>query len=214
MDQLLPYNYIVIEGNIGAGKTSLANIIANKFNTDLVLEQFADNTFLPQFYEQPERFGFPLEMSFLAERFQQISKAQEKARDQNKILVSDYLFEKSLLFARVTLKGGELELFHKFYKLINPALRKPDLILFLHKKTDSLIKNITKRGRSFEKEIQSDYLDRISEAYLEYLHNIDNQNIIILDADQMDFVNNHTDLRLILELITQKHPQKLQQIRF
>lgn len=212
MNQLYPYCYIVIEGNIGAGKTSLAKILANKFNTDLVLEQFADNTFLPQFYEQPERFAFPLEMSFLAERFQQIKKHQSEAHKNKTVLISDYLFEKSLLFAKVTLSGPELELFHTFCDLINPTLQKPDLILYLHKKTENLLNNINNRGRTFEKEIPADYLDKISATYLEHLESIKNQKVIILESDGIDFVNHPSDLRFILELLTVEHHLKVQKI--
>jgi len=212
MKQIYPYSYIVIEGNIGAGKTSLAKILANKYNTDLVLEQFADNTFLPQFYEQPDRFAFPLEMSFLAERYRQIKKHQEEAQKNKLVLISDYLFEKSLLFAKVTLKGAELELFKTFYELINPTLNKPDLILYLHKQTKTLLSNINKRGRTFEKEIPADYLDKISASYLNHLQSINNQKVIILESDEIDFVNNPAHLRFILELLLADHPLKVQEI--
>lgn len=212
MKQLYPYSYIVIEGNIGAGKTSLAKILANKYNSDLVLEQFADNTFLPQFYEQPERFAFPLEMSFLAERYRQIKRHQADALNNNAVLISDYLFEKSLLFAKVTLSGAELELFNTFYDLINPTLHKPDLILYLHKKTETLLSNINKRGRNFEKEIPADYLDKISTSYLNYLQSIEKQKVIILESDDIDFVNNPAHLRFILELLLVEHPLKVQKI--
>lgn len=213
MNQFQSYSHFVVEGNIGAGKTSLAKILANKFNTHLVLEQFADNTFLSQFYNEPERFAFPLEMSFLAERFQQIIQKQQEAVEQNTMLIGDYLFEKSLLFARVNLKGAELDLFNKFYTLIKPTLRKPDLILYLHKKTDTLLNNIALRGRDFEKEIAADYLEKISLEYLEYLQSLDNQKVIILHSDNIDFVNNANHLRLILDLIQRDHPNRVQEIR-
>lgn len=200
-DQVLPYSYIVIEGNIGAGKTSLAEIISNKFNTQLVLESFAENTFLPQFYEQPERFAFPLEMSFLAERFQQIKQEQVKALANNQKLVGDYIFEKSLLFASVTLKGAEFELFERFYNLITSGLNKPELILYLHKSTPRLKENIAKRGREYEQNISEEYLDNLSKTYLEHLQKTKNQRIIILNSDNIDFVNDPVDLMKIIELI-------------
>jgi deoxyadenosine/deoxycytidine kinase len=209
---ILQYPYLVVEGNIGAGKTSLAKILSNLFNTSLVLEAFADNTFLPQFYENPERFAFPLEMSFLAERFQQINQAQELALAGNQPLIGDYIFEKSLLFAKVTLKGAELELFSRFYSLINPALRPPDLILYLHKSTDVLLKNIAKRGREYEKNIPADYLENISQQYLEHLKSIDNQRIIILDTDKLDFVNDPAHLRIILEILESAPEPKVHEI--
>lgn len=212
MKSFQPYSYIVIEGNIGAGKTSLAKILSNKFNASLVLEQFADNTFLPQFYEQPERFAFPLEMSFLAERYQQIVKHLEAAEFSKNLLIGDYIFEKSFLFAQVTLKGPELELFNTFYKLIQPSLKKPDLIVYLNKTTDSLLQNINKRGRDFEKEIGADYLEKISKTYLNYFKTINNQRVIILESDHIDFVNNPVHLRFVLDLFSNEQPPKLQHI--
>jgi len=209
----IPYPYLVIEGNIGAGKTSLATIIAKKFNTSIVLESFAENTFLPQFYEQPERFAFPLEMSFLADRFQQIRQEQQVAASLNKILVGDYIFEKSLLFAGVTLTTAEFDLFKTFFHLISPALRPPDLLLYLHRSTDKLLENIAKRGREYEKNIQASYLDNLSKSYLEYLKNIENQRIIIIKGDDLDFVENPSHLRLMLDIISSPHPEKLQEIR-
>lgn len=209
---ILQYPYLVVEGNIGAGKTSLAKILSNLFNTSLVLEAFADNTFLPQFYDNPERFAFPLEMSFLAERFQQINQAQQTALVDGQPLVGDYIFEKSLLFAKVTLKGAELELFTRFYTLINPALRSPDLILYLHKSTDVLLKNIAKRGRDYEKNIPADYLENLSQEYIKHLKSIDNQRIIILESDKLDFVNDPGHLRIILEILESAPEPKLHEI--
>ncbi len=209
MSKSMPYQYIAIEGNIGAGKTSLAKILSTKFNASLVLEEFAENTFLPQFYENPERFAFPLEMSFLAERFQQIASEQRKAFDKGQLLIGDYIFEKSLLFARVNLKGAEMNLFNRFYDLIAKDLQKPDLILYLHKKTDLLLENINLRGRSYEKSIPAEYLDQVSEKYLNYLQSLENQRVIILKSDQLDFVNVHNDLLYILDLLQNDHPTKV-----
>lgn len=204
-----PYKFISIEGNIGAGKTSLAKILATKFNASLVLEEFAENTFLPQFYEQPERFAFPLEMSFLAERFQQIMSEQKKAKENGQLLIGDYIFEKSLLFARVNLKGAELALFSKFYKLISADLYQPDLILYLNKSTDLLLKNIALRGRDYEKSIPANYLNQVSNQYINYLQSLNNQKVIILESDHLDFVNEHKDLSFILELLKEEHPNEV-----
>lgn len=212
-DQSLPYSYIAIEGNIGAGKTSLAKIVSNKFNADLVMEEFADNTFLSQFYENPDRFAFPLEMSFLAERYQQLKLQQEKSLESNKLLVTDYIFEKSLLFAQVNLKGHELELFKKFFSLINSSLRKPDLILYLNKTTPNLLDNISKRGRIYEKSIPASYLDNITEQYLLHLDKIKNERILILDSNNIDFVGDSNQLRYILELLNEKHPSVVKHIK-
>ena len=205
----MPYKYIAVEGNIGAGKTSLAKILSTKFNASLVLEEFAENTFLPQFYENPERFSFPLEMSFLAERFQQLVSEQRKALEKEQLLIGDYIFEKSLLFARVNLKGAEMELFNRFYDLIAKDLRKPDLILYLHKKTDLLLQNINLRGRTYEKSIPAEYLDQVSNQYLNHLQSLENQRVIILESDQLDFVNEHNDLMYILDLLQNDHPTEV-----
>ncbi len=209
MSKSMPYQYIAIEGNIGAGKTSLAKILSTKFNASLVLEEFAENTFLPQFYENPERFAFPLEMSFLAERFQQILSEQRKAFEKGQLLIGDYIFEKSLLFARVNLKGAEMDLFNRFYDLIAKDLQKPDLILYLHKKTELLLQNINLRGRSYEKSIPAEYLDQVSEQYLNHLQSLENQRVIILESDELDFVNEHNDLMYILELLQNDHPTEV-----
>ena len=209
---ILQYPYLVVEGNIGAGKTSLAKILSNLFNTSLVLEAFADNTFLPQFYENPERFAFPLEMSFLAERFQQINQAQQTALIDGQPLVGDYIFEKSLLFASVTLKGAEFELFERFYNLITSGLNKPELILYLHKSTARLKENISKRGRDYEQNISAAYLDDLSTTYISHLQKIKNQRIVILNSDDIDFVNDPGDLMKIIDLICSPLENKLYQI--
>jgi deoxyguanosine kinase len=206
MKSSLPYTYIAVEGNIGAGKTSLAKIISGIYNTDLVLEEFADNTFLPQFYENPDRFAFPLEMSFLAERYQQLKARQESASKNNKVLISDYLFEKSIFFANVNLKGNELDLFKKFFELINQNLRQPDLILYLNKSTDELQKNISKRGRSYEQNIPAAYLDSISNQYQKHLTDYRSIPVVFVETDNIDFIESSTDLRFLLELIQTPNP--------
>lgn len=212
MKSSLPYSYIAIEGNIGAGKTSLAKIFSGIYNTDLVLEEFADNTFLPQFYENPERFAFPLEMSFLAERYQQLKARQESALKNNKVLISDYLFEKSMFFANVNLKGNELELFRKFFDLINKNLRQPDLILYLNKSTEELQKNINKRGRVYEQKIPSEYLENISKQYQQHLNDYKDIPVLYVESDNIDFIEDATDLRFLLDLIQNQSEKGLQKI--
>jgi deoxyadenosine/deoxycytidine kinase len=212
MSAALPYSYIAIEGNIGAGKTSLAKILSNKYNGRLVLEEFADNTFLPQFYEQPERFAFPLEMSFLAERYQQISREQQAATNAGEILISDYIFEKSLLFASVNLTGDELHLFNRFFSLIQKGLQQPGLMLYLHRSTPQLLQNISLRGREFEKSIPFDYLERISHSYLNYLKGVNEFPVVVINSDKLDFVNKPSDLRLVLDLLTKPHGFGFQEI--
>lgn len=212
MNTSLPYSYIAIEGNIGAGKTSLAKIMSTKFNADLALEGFAENTFLPQFYENPERFAFPLEMSFLAERYQQLKSQQELSTAQNNLLITDYIFEKSMLFAQVNLSHHELDLFRRFFEMINQSLNKPELILYLHKSTPALLSNIAKRGRDYEKSIQGEYLDKVTEQYHQYLKHNPFNTIIIIESDDLDFVENPSHLRYLLELIQKPHRRGLQRL--
>ncbi|CAN5610121.1 hypothetical protein BH11BAC2_BH11BAC2_24330 [soil metagenome] len=205
MSSSLPYSYLAIEGNIGAGKTSLAKILATKFNAELALESFAENTFLPQFYEQPERFAFPLEMSFLAERYQQIKQQQELATKLKSPLISDYIFEKSVLFAQVNLKGHELELFRKFFSLINQQLARPGLVVYLKKTTDSLLKNIAARGRDYEKSIPAEYLQNVSDQYLQHFKTLNGETVLIVESDELDFVENHVHLKFLIDLVQEKH---------
>jgi deoxyguanosine kinase len=198
---MLPYRYIVIEGNIGAGKTSLAHLLAQHFNGDLLLEEFAENTFLPQFYNDPERFAFPLEMSFMAERYRQLKKMFDQ-RSFGKPVISDYLFDKSLLFARVNLKENELKLFENFFNLIRESIAKPDLLVFLKKEVGHLKKNIAKRGRSYEKGIKDGYLENINDSYEEYLSSTPGIKKIIINSSELDFVLNKKDFEIIVDKIT------------
>ena len=213
ISNLLPYNYIAIEGNIGAGKTSLSKIIANRYNAKLVLEEFAENTFLPQFYENPERFAFPLEMSFLAERYQQLLAVQQEHKKEGGLLISDYIFEKSLLFASVNLANNELDLFNRFFSLIATSLEKPDLILFLKKSTSTLLKNIDKRGREYEKNIPSDYLQKITSKYINYLETSSNTVILIVESDEIDFIHNPQHLLFLINLIENKRANGVYHIK-
>ena len=213
MSSQFPYNYIAVEGNIGAGKTSLASILATRHNSILALEEFADNTFLPQFYKSPERYAFPLELSFLAERYQQLKLKINECNDQKRILVSDYLFEKSLLFAQVNLNVDEFKLFNRFFDMMKPTLMVPDLIIYLDKTTASLSKNISKRGRNFESEISEAYLQRVSGAYHQYLETIRDVPVLFFESDNMDFVNDHADLKFILSQIEHKRSAGLHKMK-
>jgi len=202
---MFPYKYIAIEGNIGAGKTSLARILSTIYNAELALEEFADNSFLAQFYQNPERWAFPLELSFLAERYQQLKQKQDDHVAQSGMLVTDYLFEKSLLFAQVNLEKSEMELFKRFYSLMKPNLTTPDIVLYLSKTTDLLISNIRKRGRDFEKDISSDYLAKVTVEYEKHLKQEQLFPVLFIESDELDFVNRGEDLRFILELLNSEH---------
>ncbi len=199
------HNFIAIEGTIGAGKTSLATMIAEEYNGKLILEQFADNPFLPKFYKEADRYAFPLELSFLAERYQQLS-TQLSSQDLFKnFTISDYLFNKSLIFAQKTLPSDLFSLYSKLFKIINSSIPTPDLLVYLYLKVDRLKANIQIRGRSYEQSIAEDYLEAIQQGYFEFIKQQQNMRILILDTNNIDFVNKPEDYRKITYLIEQEY---------
>lgn len=199
---LTKLNHLVIEGNIGAGKTTLATKISEDFNAKLLLEGFADNPFLPMFYEDQARYAFPLEMSFLADRYQQLSDDLTQLDLFKSFTVTDYYIFKSLIFSRVTLQDEEYRLYHKVFDIMYKEIPKPDVYVYLYQNTEQLLENIKKRGRSYEQEIPSDYLERINQGYLDYLRQQKDLNVLILDVSDKDFVVNQEDYLSILESIT------------
>lgn len=196
------FSRIVIEGNIGAGKTTLATKISEDFNAKLVLEGFADNPFLPKFYKDQNRYAFPLEMSFLADRYQQLSDDLTQLDLFKKFTVADYFIFKSLIFARVTLAEDEYRLYHKIFDIMYKEIPKPDLYVYLYQNTEQLLANIKKRGRSYEQEIPSDYLDKINKGYLEFIKQQKDLNVLVIDVSDKDFVENQQDYISILELLS------------
>ena len=198
------YNYIAIEGNIGAGKTSLATILSHDFNAKLILERFADNPFLPKFYEDAKRYAFTLEMSFLADRYQQISDDLSQLDLFKDFIVSDYDVFKSLIFSKVTLPEDEFKLYRKLFYLMYKDIAKPDLYVYLYQNTQRLQQNIKKRGRDYEQDIEDDYLDKINSGYLEFLKSQTEFNIKIIDISDKDFVENREDYLSILDAICKK----------
>ena len=195
------YDYIVIEGNIGAGKTSLSKMLAEKFNAKLILEQFADNPFLPKFYDNPDRYSFPLELSFLADRYNQLKKELSHRDLFKSFTISDYYFMKSLIFSKSTLQDDEYNLYRQIFDIIYNQLPKPDLYVYLHLTTDNLIKNIKKRGRDYEQNITEDYLKKIQNSYFDYFKQQKDFRTLIIDTNDIDFVNNHKDYELIIDTI-------------
>jgi 2-amino-4-hydroxy-6-hydroxymethyldihydropteridine diphosphokinase len=195
------YNYIAIEGNIGAGKTSLSNKISSDFNAKLILERFADNPFLPKFYKEPERYAFTLEMSFLADRYQQISDDLSQLDLFKDFMVSDYDVNKSLIFSKVTLPEDEFRLYRKLFYQVYKDIAKPDLYVYLYQNTERLQANIKKRGRNYEKDIKDDYLDKINSGYLEFLKSQPEMNVKIIDVSEKDFVKNRADYLWLLSEI-------------
>ena len=201
---LQQFNYIAIEGNIGAGKTTLSFKIAEDFNAKLVLERFADNPFLPKFYEDQSRYAFPLEMSFLADRYQQLSDDLAQFDLFKDFIVADYHIFKSLIFAKVTLAEDEFRLYKTMFDIIHKEMPKPDLYVYLYQNTEQLLENIKKRGRSYEMQIPAEYLEKINQGYLDFIKTQTNLNVLIIDVSDKDFVNNQEDYIFILEEIKKK----------
>ncbi|CAL2077510.1 deoxyguanosine kinase [Tenacibaculum sp. 190524A05c] len=195
------YNYIAIEGNIGAGKTTLANMMSDEFNAKIVLERFADNPFLPKFYKDEERYAFPLEMSFLADRYQQLSDDLAQFDLFKNFIVSDYYIFKSLIFAQVTLHNDEYKLYRKMFDLMYKEIVKPDLYVYLYQNTERLLKNIQKRGREYEQDIEAAYLEKIHDGYTNFIKTQQDLNILVIDVSELDFVNNKVDYKTILNQI-------------
>ena len=195
------YNYIAIEGNIGAGKTSLAKLISDEFNARVVLERFADNPFLPKFYKDKERFAFPLEMSFLADRYQQLIDDLAQFDLFKNLIVSDYYIFKSLIFAQVTLQKEEFSLYRKIFNIMYREISKPDLYIYLYQNTNRLLDNIKKRGREYEQNIEASYLQKIHDGYSGFIKTEQHLNTLIIDVSELDFVNNYKDYKQILKII-------------
>jgi deoxyadenosine/deoxycytidine kinase len=202
----LKYNFITIEGNIGAGKTTLAHLLSKHYNARLILEQFADNPFLPKFYESPQQYAFPLELFFMAERFKQLKELiQQKDLFQN-VTISDYLFTKCLLFAKINLPEDEFRLYQRLFEIINQQVVQPDIVIYLHASVQKLQQNIRRRNRSYEQKIPDDYLFRIQETYTNYIkqHNI---KALFVDASQSDFLGNEQHLQTIINALDKDYPQ-------
>lgn len=209
----LIYKYITIEGCIGAGKTSLARKMADDFNARLILEQFEENSFLPKFYADPARYAFPLELSFLADRFQQL-KSQAVSLDLfHPYTISDYHIRKSLIFARKTLQQDEFLLFTKLFQIIITQLPPPDLMVYLYLDIPHLMANIRKRGRSYEQDISEEYLSSIQESYFDFFRQQSQMRILVLDTQRLNFIDNAFDYELILETLNHPYPTGLTRIQ-
>jgi deoxyguanosine kinase len=200
------YNFVTIEGNIGAGKTTLAHLLSKHFNARLILEQFADNPFLPKFYQDPAQYAFPLELFFMAERFKQLKELLQQKDMFQTLTISDYLFTKCLLFAKVTLPDDEFRLYQRLFEIIHQQLIQPDLLIYLHAPVSKLQVNIRKRNRSYEQKIPDEYLFSIQETYTNYIkqHNI---KTLFVDASNADFLSNEKHLQTIIEALEQDHDE-------
>jgi deoxyadenosine/deoxycytidine kinase len=196
-----PYNYIVIEGNIGAGKTTLAKMLSGRFDARLVLERYYDNPFLPKFYSSPEKYSFHLELSFLAERYSQLNKELNDRDLFQPLTLSDYYFMKSLIFSRATLTEDEFKLYRQVFDIINTNIVKPDLYIYLHLSLDNLMRNIKSRGRYFEQNIQKEYLVKIQEGYMDFFRHQKDLTIVMIDINEIDFIHKQADLDKLIEVI-------------
>ncbi|HSC52406.1 MAG TPA: deoxynucleoside kinase [Phnomibacter sp.] len=200
----MQYHFITIEGNIGAGKTTLAHLLSKKLDARLVLEEFADNPFLPKFYENPKQYAFPLELFFMAERYKQL-KDMVVSRDLfNTITVSDYLFTKCLLFAKVNLPEEEYRLYQKLFDIIHSQIIQPDILIYLHAPVSKLQQNIKKRNRSYEQGIPDEYLFNIQQTYSTYIkqHAVPT---LLVDASNADFLNNPAHLEVLMEALEKSY---------
>lgn len=200
----MKHNFVTIEGNIGAGKTTLANLLSKHFNAKLILEEFADNPFLPKFYEKPEQFAFPLELFFMAERYKQQKELLQTKDMFQQVTISDYLFTKCLLFAKVNLPEEEFKLYQKLFDIINPQIIQPDILIYLHAPVNRLQDNIKKRNREYELSIPNDYLLSLQDTYTQYIrqHNI---KTLFVDATNADFLENKAHLEIIIEALGKEY---------
>jgi deoxyguanosine kinase len=202
----MKHQFITIEGNIGVGKTTLANILSERLNARLILEEFAENPFLPKFYENPAQFAFPLELFFMAERYKQLKDMVHTKELFQSVTVSDYLFTKCLLFAKVNLPEEEFRLYQKLFDIIHQQLIFPDILIYLHAPVNKLQQNIKKRNREFEQSIPDEYLFNIQETYTNYIkqHNI---KTIFIDASNADFTGNEAHVKLVLDALEHDYDQ-------
>jgi deoxyguanosine kinase len=204
------YNFITIEGCIGAGKTSLTKMLANDFNAPFLLENFEDNPYLKNFYEDPEKHAFSLELYFMAERFQQQKDLQSKVNLFDNLIISDYAFFKSMIFAGITLKKeDELRLFRMLYNIISNNIKAPDIILYLHKPIELLLDNIKTRGREYEKKIPAEYLEQLNHAYLDFFKKQTNSKVLVLDSSKIDFVQSSNDYEYIKSLFSKEYDKQI-----
>lgn len=200
-----PYHYIVIEGNIGAGKTSLVQRLAADIGGRIVLEEFADNPFLPKFYENPERYAFPVELSFLAERFSQLTREISHPDLFGQPVVSDYFINKCQIFAKNNLGGDEYELFLRLFSMVQAQIPKPDLLVYLYLDVENLLRNIERRGREYEKKITAGYLENIQRQYLEFIRQHEHMRVLVIDTNGLDFVNVDSDFEKMREKILSEY---------
>ena len=209
---MIPHKFIAVEGIIGAGKSSLVQKIATYYKLPAFYEQFEDNSFLPKFYSNPLQNAFPLELSFLADRYNQVKKHVSNLYIFDDLVISDYYFGKSLVFAKVNLQPDEYALFSNIFQIMNGSLPKPDLLVYLYLDPQNAMKNIVNRGRSYEQSIKIDYLIKIQDAYMDYLKKQNDFAAIVIESNKLDFVNNINDFYKILKAIENQYNRGLNRL--
>jgi deoxyadenosine/deoxycytidine kinase len=205
-------NFIAIEGNIGAGKTTLANRLATDFNRRLILEEFSDNPFLPPFYREPERYAFPVELFFMAERHKQLQAELAQTDLFTNGVIADYIFVKTLLFARNTLPAEEFRLFSRLFKAMDAGFPNPDLIVYLHRPVEALQANIAKRGRDYEQEMKDEYLKSVQEAYFNYFGSQKEVPVLVLELGDLNFAEDEAVFQRMVEAMTKEWPVGLNSV--
>ncbi|MFT3903514.1 MAG: deoxynucleoside kinase [Niabella sp.] len=201
----MQYEFITIEGNIGAGKTTLATKLSKHYNARLVLEEFADNPFLPKFYEKPDQYAFPLELFFMAERYKQLQELLAQKSLFQQVTISDYLFIKSLLFARVTLSEDEYKLYQRLFDIIQQQIIQPQILIFLQAPVKKLQENIRKRQRDYEQKIPDEYLLSIQDTYNQYLKQQQSIPTLMVDATHADFITNDKHFNIITNALDKQY---------
>lgn len=201
------YRILTVEGNIGSGKTSFARKLAEEYEAKLILETFADNPFLQKFFVRQQDYALGMEMFFMAERYEQLKAELGNWELFEDKVVIDYLFTKSLLYARANLDDAEYALYQKIFNILNPKLPQADLIIYLHSSLDRLVSNIQQRGREFEQTVKKEYLKKIEEIYFEYFRQHTNERIAIIDVTEADFVTKETDYKKLIEIVESDLPK-------
>ncbi|MCS6935108.1 MAG: deoxynucleoside kinase [Chitinophagales bacterium] len=201
----MQYRFVTVEGAIGAGKTTLATMLARDYNAHLILEQFENNPFLPKFYADKERYAFPVELYFMAERYQHLKQLLSQSDIFKSFTISDFLFQKSLIFAIQNLNDDEEKLYRTLFDIINPSLPKPDLIVYLHAPVSKLLQNIKKRGRPYEQQISPEYLENIQAAYMSYFRSLTGQRIVLVDCTRLDWIARPEDYIFMKNLLEQPY---------
>lgn len=203
---VFPHKFIAIEGNIGAGKTTLSKMVAQDYGCRLILEAFSDNPFLPYFYENPERYAFSVELFFMTERHKQLQEDLKQTDLFQNQIIADYFFLKTLLFAKNNLSEEEYRLFQRLFHILNADFPKPDLLVYLHRPVDQLLKNIQRRGRDFEADISAEYLGQIQQAYLDFFRGSRDIPILLIELEDLDFTTSQDGYARILQLMQDSYP--------